>query len=185
MRDRPAAHGDLAHGGRHNGRMNKKLLIAAAACAGLWVAGSLVTPVLKEHNADFPDAFNDHVLHERVKTFPAASSAPQSGDGELLFVLPEWVPDEATDLTVKVQTTGDAKLIRFTLAGPHGPLKLTDEAGCPEGAFSDGPSLRASWWSQDAGEGAGRPDCSEMYQFRVAVRGDQVYAWSNGDPVRA
>lgn len=173
MRGHPAAQCDLAH----TVRMNKKLLIGAGVCAGLMIVGSLVTPVLRKHNTGFPDAFNDHVLHERVKTFPTASGAPESGD----FELPRWVPGEATDVKIKLQTTGSAKLIRFTLGDTRGPLKLTDEAGCPGGAFGDGPSLEASWWSEDAGEGAGRPDCSEMYQFRVAVRGDEVYAWSNGD----
>jgi hypothetical protein len=159
--------------------MQKKTLIIIAGCVGLWVVASALTPVLRTHNDNFPEAFNDHVLHERIKTFPTARSAPESGDGEGIFVLPDWVPQDATDVKVKAQTTGNAKLIRFTLADT--PLKLTGEAGCPEGAFSDEPTLVAGWWPQDVGEGAGRPDCSEQYQFRVAVKGNQVYAWSNGD----
>jgi hypothetical protein len=162
--------------------MKKKTLIIIAACVGLWAIGSAVTPVLKKNNDNFPDTFNDHVLHERIKTFPNARSAPESGDGEGIFVLPDWVPKDATDVTVKAQTTGNAKLMRFTLADT--PLKLSDAAGCPDGAFTDGPTLDADWWPQDVRDGAGRPECSEMYQFRVAVKGHQVYAWSNGDLTR-
>ncbi|MGP3949961.1 hypothetical protein [Streptomyces sp. 7N604] len=162
--------------------MKKKTLIIVAACVGIWAVGWAVTPVLKKHDDNFPDAFNDHVLHERIKTFPAARNAPEVGDGEGLFVLPDWVPKDATDVTVKVETDGNAKLIRFTLADT--PLKLSGAEGCHEGAFSDGPTLDADWWPQDVGDGAGRPECSEMYQFRVAVKGEQVYAWSNGDLAR-
>ncbi|MFJ9850590.1 hypothetical protein [Streptomyces sp. NPDC101150] len=153
----------------------KKLLLVVAACAAVC---AVAVPVLKSHNDNLPDAFNDHVLHERIKTFATASSAPKSGDGELLFVLPGWVPKDATDVTEKVQTDGNAKLIRFTLAAT--PLKLNGKS-CTDGAFHDGPALDASWWPQNVGEGAGRPDCSEDYQFRVAVDGNHVYAWTNGD----
>lgn len=159
--------------------MKKKTLIIIAVCAGLWAISSAVTPVLKKNDDNFPDAFNDHVLHERIKSFPTAGSASESGDGGAIFVLPDWIPKDATDVKVKAQTTGNAKLIRFTLAAT--PLKLSDGAGCRQGAFTNGPTLVASWWPQDVGDGAGRPECSEMYQFRVAVKGDQVYAWSNGD----
>jgi len=160
--------------------MKKKTLIAVAVgCVGLWAIGSVLTPVLKKHNDTYPDAFNDLVLHERIKTFPTAHDAPVSGDGEGLFVLPGWVPRDATDVKIKAQTDGNAKLIRFTLADT--PLKLTGESRCDEGAFSSRPALDAAWWAQDVKEGSGRPDCSEQYQFRVMVRGDQAYAWSNGD----
>ncbi|MGW5862687.1 hypothetical protein ACWFRJ_11015 [Streptomyces sp. NPDC055239] len=164
--------------------MQKKTLIISAACVvGLWAVGSAVTPTLKEHSDDFPDVFNDHVLHERVKTFPTEHEARESADGELIFRLPKWVPRDATDITIKAQTTGNAKLMRFTLADT--PLKLTGEEGCLEGAFSDGPTLVASWWPQDVGADDGRPDCSGQYQLRVAVKGDKVYAWSNGDMVKS
>ncbi|MFF8367412.1 hypothetical protein ACF05W_01035 [Streptomyces lydicus] len=157
----------------------KPLIIIVAVLAGLWAVGLAVAPVLQKHNDNFPDAFNDHVLHERIKTFPTAGDAPESGDREGIFVLPKWVPQDAKDVKVKVQTTGNAKLIRFTLADT--PLKLSGEAACSGGAFYDGPTLVAGWWPEDVGDGAGRPDCSEQYQFRVVVKGDQVYAWSNGD----
>ncbi|MEC4015380.1 hypothetical protein [Streptomyces sp. H27-D2] len=162
--------------------MKKKTLVIVAACVGLWAAGSWMAPALKKHDDNLPDAFNDHVLHERIKTFPTARSAPKSGEGEGLFVLPDWVPQDATDVKVKVQTDGNAKLIRFTLASA--PLKPSG-TDCPEGAFGDGPTLEASWWPQNVGDDAGRPECSEMYQFRVAAKGDQVYAWSNGDMTHA
>jgi len=163
--------------------MMKKILIIVGVCAGLGVVGSVVTPVLEKHDDAFPDAFNDHVLHERVKTFPTARSAPEEGDGEGMFVLPGWVPEDATDVKVKVQTDGNAKLIRMTLAGK--PLRLRAGARCSGGGFGDGPQLDADWWPEDVGDGDGRADCSEMYQLRVVVKGDEVYAWSNGDLAHA
>ncbi|AXK31576.1 hypothetical protein DVA86_01875 [Streptomyces armeniacus] len=166
--------------------MDKKKTLTVVGCvAALCAVGVLVTPVLKKHNENFPDAFNDVVLGERVKNFATTDSAPEPGDGEGLFVLPGWVPEDATDIKIKVQTTGNAKLIRFTLAGTGTPLELTGEGACHEGAFIDGPELEASWWPEDVGEGSGRPDCSEQYQLRVAVEGDDVYAWSNGDLAKA
>jgi hypothetical protein len=160
--------------------MKKKLLVIVAACAVLWAVGSVVTPILKEHDENFPDAFNDVVLHERVATYATTHSVPDSGAG--ILALPHWVPEDATDITVKAQTDGNAKLLRFTLA--KNPLKVTGEKACTQGAFNTDPSLRASWWPDGVGGTDGRPDCSDMYQFRAAVKGDQVYAWSNGDLTR-
>ncbi len=158
----------------------KKSLIVITVCGSLAAAGWAITPVLKKHDDNFPDAFNDIVLHERIKTFATAGYAPKPGDGEGQFVLPAWVPKDATDVKVKVQTTGNAELIRFTLAETR--LELSDgAAACPKWAFTDGPELVADWWPQDVGDGAGRPACSDQYQFRVETKGDQVYAWSNGD----
>ncbi|MFD3522555.1 hypothetical protein [Streptomyces sp. NPDC058653] len=165
--------------------MNKKVLvIIAGACVGVWVLGALLKPVLKRHDEHFPDAFNDVVLGERIKNFPTADAAPQSGDGEGIFVLPEWVPADAKDVTVKAQTTGNAKLIRFTLGDTA--LKLGDEKACEAGAFTDEPELEANWFAQDAEDASGaRTDCSEQYQFRVTVKDHEVYAWSNGDLAEA
>lgn len=159
--------------------MTKKPLLIIAGCAVVWAVGSAVAPVLKKHDDHFPDAFNDHVLHERVKTFPSARDAPESGDGEGQFVLPGWVPRDAKDVKVKIQTDGNAKLMRFTLA--DAPLKLSGEKACAGGAFGDAPKLVADWFPEDTRPGAGRPDCSEQYQYRVQVKGDQVFAWSNGN----
>ncbi|WP_405615048.1 hypothetical protein OG292_18510 [Streptomyces sp. NBC_01511] len=171
-------------------KRNKILIVVAGACVVLWAVGSLLTPVLKKHDEHFPDAFNDVVLGERVKTFPTVADAPESGDGEGLFVLPAWVPDDATDVTVKVRTTGNAKLVRFTLGDT--PLKLGDEKACTEGAFTDGPKLEANWFADDSGDADDaanwdgvRTDCSEQYQYRVAVKDREVYAWSNGDLTQA
>ncbi|MEU9111103.1 hypothetical protein AB0D04_04685 [Streptomyces sp. NPDC048483] len=155
--------------------MKKKLLFIVAACVAVCAAG--VVPVLKKHHDNLPDALNDHIFHERIKTFATARDAPKVGDGELLFILPGWVPKDATNVQEKVQTDGNAKLIRFTLASA--PLKLSGKS-CVEGAFSDGPTLDADWWPQEVGDGAGRPDCSGEFQFRVAVKGNQVCAWTNG-----
>ncbi|MEV0775080.1 hypothetical protein ACIBLA_17715 [Streptomyces sp. NPDC050433] len=165
--------------------MNKKvLIIVAGVCVGLWAIGSVLKPVLKKNDEHFPDTFNDIVLGERIKTFPTASGAPESGDGEGIFVLPAWVPDDATDVTVKAETTGNAKLMRFTLGDT--PLQLGNEKACAEGAFSDGPKLAANWFAADANDISGaRTDCSEQYQYRVAVKDREVYAWSNGDLAEA
>ncbi|WP_329384672.1 hypothetical protein [Streptomyces sp. NBC_01716] len=165
--------------------MNKKvLIIVVGACVGLWVVGSVIRPVLKKHDEHFPDAFNDVVLGERIKNYPTADSAPESGDGEGIFVLPAWVPADATDLTIKAETTGNAKLLRFTLGDTA--LKLGDEKACEAGAFTDGPELEASWFAEDAQDNSGaRTDCSEQYQYRITVKDREVYAWSNGDLAEA
>ncbi|MER6918180.1 hypothetical protein [Streptomyces spiralis] len=77
--------------------MKRKILITIAAFVGVSVAAAVVVPVLRKHNDGFPDGFNDHVLHERAKTFAKAEDAPDPGDGEGRFVLPSWVPRDATD----------------------------------------------------------------------------------------
>ncbi|MFI5554616.1 hypothetical protein [Streptomyces sp. NPDC051738] len=162
--------------------MQKKTVIIVGVCVGLCAGAWAITPVLKQHNESFPDAFNDHFLKERVKTFATTRDAPQVGDGEGMFVLPDWVPEDATDIKVKIQTDGNAELIRFTLA--DGRPKLDNGKGCSSGGvFGDSPSLVADWWGQGIGEGDGRPDCSGQYQFRVVVKDGKAYAWSNGDLV--
>lgn len=73
----------------------KRTVIVVAVCVGLWATAWALTPVLERHNENFPDTFNDLVLHERVKTvktFPTARDAPKSGDGEGQFVLPRGFP---------------------------------------------------------------------------------------------
>ncbi|WP_405796902.1 hypothetical protein [Streptomyces sp. NBC_01506] len=161
-------------------KSKKVLIIVAGACVVLWAVGSLLKPVLKKNDEHFPDVFNDVVLGERVKTFPTVADAPESGDGEGQFVLPGWVPEDAKDVRVKIETTGNAKLLRFTLGDT--PLKLGDEKACTEGAFTDGPKLAATWFADNAKDSSGaRTDCSEQYQYRVTVQDGEVYAWSNGD----
>ncbi|KPC60614.1 hypothetical protein [Streptomyces chattanoogensis] len=157
--------------------MKKKVLLIVAVCVAVCVAAA--APLLKKYDDHLPDAVNDHLFHERIKTFATAGDAPESGDGEGLFVLPPWVPKDVTHITEKVQTDGSARLMRFTL--DRAPLKLSGPKGCTGGAFNAAPALDASWWPEDVGEGAGRVDCSYEFQWRVAVKGKQVYAWTNGD----
>ncbi|NLU70405.1 hypothetical protein [Streptomyces sp. HNM0574] len=157
----------------------KRPVIAVAACVLLWGLFTVGSPMLKEHNESFPDTFNDVVLKERVKTFPTAAEAPESGDGEGRFVLPGWVPEDATEVKVKIETTGNAELIRFDLGDT--PLDPGELKKCRAGGFVEGPKLRASWFTAEPEEGDGRADCSEMYEFRVLEKGGQVFAWSNGN----
>ncbi|KIZ18168.1 hypothetical protein [Streptomyces natalensis] len=157
--------------------MKKKVLLIVALCVAVGLAAA--APLLKKYDDDLPDVVTDHLFHERIKTFATAGEAPKLGDHELLFILPKWVPKDATQITEKVQTTGDARLMRFTLGAA--PLKLTGAKSCSGGAFNGVPQLDASWWPEGVGESDGRVDCSYEFQYRVVVRGKQVYAWTNGD----
>ncbi|ARF54957.1 hypothetical protein [Streptomyces gilvosporeus] len=157
--------------------MKKKVLLIVALCVAVGLA--VAAPLLKTYDDDLPDTVTDHLFHERIKTFATARDAPKVGEHELLFILPKWVPKDATQITEKVQTNGNAKLMRFTLGAA--PLKLSGAKSCSGGAFNGEPKLDASWWPEGVGESAGRVDCSEQYQYRVVVKGKQVYAWTNGD----
>ncbi|OON73009.1 hypothetical protein [Streptomyces tsukubensis] len=156
--------------------MNKKLLVAAVVCA-VAVCVAVALPTLRKHDGALADTVSDHVFHERSKTFASTHDAPKSGDGEGQFVLPGWVPEDVTNIEEKIQTDGGGKLLRFTLGDD--PLKL-DAKDCVGGAFNERPSLDADWWADDVKADSAKVDCTEEFQFRVAVKGHEAYAWTNG-----
>ncbi|MEU6993009.1 hypothetical protein ABZ953_20415 [Streptomyces sp. NPDC046465] len=157
---------------------------------------AVAAPALKD-SALMPDAVSEHVFKEKTKSFATAADAPAKGD--LAFVLPAWIPKDAENVKVKVKTTGEAKLIRFTLgAGDRGDrgdrVARGDRverggagawagrgADCGAGASRIGePKLDASWWP-DRTPTRSRTECGDFHQYRVAVLGNTVYAWTNGD----
>ncbi|MFJ2771161.1 hypothetical protein [Streptomyces sp. NPDC087300] len=159
--------------------LNKKktgvVVIVAAGCVAAAGAVAVAAPALRNSSL-VPDAVSEHVFKEKTRAFATAADAPTEGD--LAFVLPEWIPREASNVKVKVKTTGAAKLIRFTL--PAGE-RLTPEDRCgADRRSAAAPELDAPWWP-DRTPGGARAECGDHYQYRVAVQGDTVYAWTNGE----
>ncbi|MET7360550.1 hypothetical protein ABZS76_19160 [Streptomyces sp. NPDC005562] len=163
------------------GADSRKAGIVVFTVAGCLVAAGAVAvagPALK-NSALMPDAVSEHVFKEKTKSFATASAAPTKGD--LAFVLPAWIPDDARNVKVKVKTTGGAKLIRYTLVGRDRDGRTGRGADCGADAPRvGGPDLDASWWP-DRTPSRSRTDCGDLHTYRVAVDGDTVYAWTNGE----
>ncbi|WP_159072585.1 hypothetical protein [Streptomyces formicae] len=158
---------------------NKKkagvVVIVAAGCLASAGAVAVAAPALRNSSL-MPDAVSEHVFKEKTRAFATAADAPTKGD--LAFVLPEWIPRDAENVKVKVKTTGEAKLIRFTLADGQ---RLAPERECGARArHVAGPELDAPWWP-DRTPSTSRGECGDHYRYRVAVQGDTVYAWTNGE----
>ncbi|MFD4633272.1 hypothetical protein ACFVYR_25340 [Streptomyces sp. NPDC058284] len=172
--------------------LNKKkagvLVLTMAGCLVAAGTVAVAAPALKD-SALMPDVVSEHVFKEKTKSFATAADAPTKGD--LAFVLPRWVPKDAENIKVKVKTTGAAKLIRYTLgdagAGSgdggarSGGVPVDRGVACGVGAPRIGaPKLDASWWP-DRTPSRSRTECGDSYAYRVAVHGNTVYAWTNGD----
>ncbi|MEU7578752.1 hypothetical protein AB0B50_14220 [Streptomyces sp. NPDC041068] len=160
-------------------RLNMKksgvVVLTVAGCLVAAGAVAVAAPALKDSSL-MPDAVSEHVFKEKTKAFATAADAPTKGD--LAFVLPSWIPKDAKNVKVKVKTTGDAKLIRFT---PADGERLDRGKACGGGAPRVGePELDAPWWP-DRTPSTSRAECGDFHQYRVAVQGDTVYAWTNGD----
>ncbi|MFD8978806.1 hypothetical protein [Streptomyces sp. NPDC059564] len=154
--------------------MNRRPLVIAAATVGVLATAALALPNLPPNPVT--DTLNDRFFKEKGRHFATAADAPTRGD--LAFVLPSWIPKDATDVRVRVRTTGDARLIRFTLGktpldGPQCAVSAPAKAG--------GPHLKARWWPGDT-RAEERPECRGPHQYQVAVRGKKVYAWTDGTP---
>ncbi|MER7509145.1 hypothetical protein ACIP46_37685 [Streptomyces lavendulae] len=154
--------------------MNRRPLVIAAALAGAFAIAALALPNLPPNPVT--NTLNDRFFKEKGRHFATAADAPTRGD--LAFVLPSWIPKDATDVRVRVRTTGEARLIRFTLGktpldGPQCAVSAPKKAG--------GPHLNARWWPGDT-RSEERPECRDRYQYQVAVRGRKVYAWTDGTP---
>ncbi|MFF1378292.1 hypothetical protein [Streptomyces sp. NPDC058308] len=159
------------------------VVLTTAGCLVAVGTVAVAAPALKD-SALMPDAVSEHVFKEKTKSFATAADAPDRGD--LAFVLPAWIPKDAENVRVKVKTTGGAKLIRFTLGadgrGEHGGAGTWAGRGrdCGAGASRVGaPELDAPWWP-DRTPTRSRTECGDFLQYRVAVLGDTVYAWTNG-----
>ncbi|GGZ91792.1 hypothetical protein [Streptomyces subrutilus] len=154
--------------------MNRRPLVIAAATVGVLATAAFALPNLPPN--PLTDTIHDRVFAERGRQFATAADAPTRGRAE--FALPSWIPKDATHVRVKVRANGEARLIRFTLG--HTPL---DGPQCASGTPRKvaAPELGARWWPQGVRSEA-RPECRDVRQYQVAVRGNRVYAWTDGTP---
>lgn len=164
--------------------MNRRPLVIVAATVGALATAAFALPNLPPNPVS--DAVNDAVFKEKGKRFQTAADAPtrgeptggQPGRGELRWVLPSWIPKDATDVRIHARTTGEARLIRFKLgATPLDGPQCT--AGAPKEMSRTG--LDAKWWPRDT-RAEERSECRDFHQYQVAVRGKRVYAWTDGTP---
>ncbi|MFD3325920.1 hypothetical protein [Streptomyces sp. NPDC058701] len=155
--------------------MNRRPLVIAAATVGVLATGAFALPNLPPNPVT--DVVNDRVFHERGRQFATAADASgQRGRKEREFDLPSWIPKDATHVRMKVRTTGETRLIRFTLGKT--PLDGPQCAAGTPGKVQD-PDLAARWWP-DGIRAEARPECRDLRQYQVAVRGKRVYAWTDG-----
>ncbi|MFD9407879.1 hypothetical protein ACFWBN_12820 [Streptomyces sp. NPDC059989] len=149
--------------------------VIAAASVGLLATAGFALPNLPPNPVT--DVVNDRVFKEKGQRFATAADAPTRGD--LAFVLPSWIPKDATDVRIRVRTTGGSKLIRFTLGATplDGPQCA---AGTPKQVV--GPDLGAKWWPRGGLRAEERAECRDFHQYQVVVRGKRVYAWTDGTP---
>ncbi|MEV7724259.1 hypothetical protein AB0P15_05940 [Streptomyces sp. NPDC087917] len=154
--------------------MSRRSLVIAAAIVGALATAAFALPNLPPNPVT--DSLNNQMFGEKGRRFATAADAPTRGDGA--FVLPGWIPKDATNVRIKARTDGHTRLIRFTLGTtPLDGPKCT--AGAPKQVGE--PRLGARWWPGDLRAGE-RTECRDAYQYQVAVRGKQVYAWTDGTP---
>ncbi|MER7735424.1 hypothetical protein ABTX80_31490 [Streptomyces erythrochromogenes] len=157
--------------------MNRRPIVVAAAAVGVLATAAFALPQLP----DLPpglvaDKIDSKVYKEAGERFASAADAPAREQAP--FSLPSWIPKDASDVRVRIGTSGEAKMIRFTLGAT--PLDAPQcDTGTPKPM--DAPALHATWWPDSLQEGA-RAECRGTHQYQVAVRGKQVYAWTDGTP---
>ncbi|MEU6868552.1 hypothetical protein ABZ924_35875 [Streptomyces sp. NPDC046876] len=154
--------------------MKRRPLVIAAAGVGVLATAAFALPNLPPNPVT--DSINDQVFQEKSRRYATAADAPTRG--AQAFRLPSWVPKDATDIRIRARSTGEARLIRFTL----GPTPL-DGPQCTAGTPNRprGRELNATWWPRGT-RSEERPECRDARQYQVAVRGKRVYAWTDGTP---
>lgn len=154
--------------------MNRRPLVIAAATVGVLATAAFALPNLPPNPVT--DTIDNQVFKERGRRFATAADAPGGPRGA--FVLPSWIPKDATDVRIRVRTTDEARLIRFTLGATplDGPQCV---AGTPKPLGA--PDLHAKWWPGSL-RAEVRSECRDVHQYQVAVRGKRVYAWTDGTP---
>ncbi len=156
--------------------MKRRPLVIAAAGVGVLATAAFALPNLPPNPVT--DSINDQVFQEKSRRYATAADAPTRGAPA--FTLPSWVPKDATDIRIRARSTGEARLIRFTLgATPLDGPQCT--AGAPNRLRGRGRELNATWWPRGT-RAEERPECRDARQYQVAVRGKRVYAWTDGTP---
>lgn len=154
--------------------MNRRPLVVAAATVGVIATAAFALPDLPPNPVT--DTIDSKVYKEAGKRFASAADAPTRERAP--FALPSWIPKDATDVRIRIRTSGEARMIRFTLGAT--PLDAPRcDTGTPKPIGS--PGLHARWWPGSLREGV-RAECRSALQYQVAVRGKQVYAWTDGTP---
>ncbi|WP_030840565.1 hypothetical protein [Streptomyces sp. NRRL F-4474] len=154
--------------------MNRRPLVIAAATAGVLATAAFALPNVPPNPVT--DTIDHKVFKEKGKRFATAADAPTRT--EAAFALPSWIPKDATDVRIRVRTTGHDRLIRFDLGKtPLDGPQCTAAAPRRQGA----PDLHAKWWPR-AVRAEVRAECGDFHQYQVAVRGKRVYAWTDGTP---
>ncbi|MEU2392016.1 hypothetical protein [Streptomyces sp. NPDC007369] len=178
--------------------MKRRPLVIAAATAGVLATAAFALPHLPPNPVT--DSINDQVFKEKSRRYataadarnrhapapaahphaaPASASASASASTSAstsALTLPTWVPKDATDIRIRARRTGEARLIRFTLGATplNGPQCTT---GVPKRLH--GRVLDARWWPRGT-QAEERPECRDVHQYQVTVRGKRVYAWTDG-----
>lgn len=152
--------------------MKRRPLVIVAATLGALASAAFALPNLPPNPVT--ETIDEQVFQEKGRRFASAADAPTRGRSP--FVLPSWIPGDATDVRIRAHTGGQARLIRFTLGAT--PL---DGPQCAAGTPKPmpGPKPAARWWPGDTG-GEERAECRDVRQYQVAVRGKHVYAWTDG-----
>ncbi|ARE76455.1 hypothetical protein ACFVZ8_01225 [Streptomyces sp. NPDC059558] len=155
--------------------MNRRPLVIAAATVGVLATAAVALPNLPPNPVT--DTIDNKVYKEAGKRFASAADAPKREKAP--FALPSWIPKDATDVRIRIHTTGEARMIRFTLGatpldGPQCGATTPKPVGAPE--------LHAKWWPGGTLRDGGRSECRGAHQYQVVVRGKQVYAWTDGTP---
>ncbi|MFD9482126.1 MULTISPECIES: hypothetical protein [Streptomyces] len=155
--------------------MNRRPLVVAAATVGVLATAAFALPNLPPNPVT--DTIDSKVYKEKGKRFASAADAPTREKAP--FALPSWIPKDATDVRIRVRTSGEARLIRFTLGAT--PLDGPQcGAGTPK-PVGTAPDLHAKWWPGSLRDGV-RSECRGAHQYQVVVRGKRVYAWTDGTP---
>ncbi|MFZ3470482.1 hypothetical protein ACODT3_24290 [Streptomyces sp. 4.24] len=154
--------------------MNRRPLVILAATVGVLATAAIALPNLPPN--PLTEAINDRVFKEKGMRFATAADAPTRG--ERSWVLPDWVPKDATAVRIRARTDSGARLLRFTLGATplDGPQCSAAVAKKPAGRVP-----AAKWWPAGTREEE-RPECRDYYQYQVTVRGREVYAWTDGTP---
>ncbi|WP_438314094.1 hypothetical protein ACSHWO_22080 [Streptomyces sp. HUAS TT3] len=169
--------------------MKRRPLVIAAATVGVLATAAFALPHLPPNPVT--DSINDQVFEEKSRRYATAAEAPVTATpapapgghsrgtpaaSASALALPSWVPKDATDIRIRARRTGEARLIRFTLGATplNGPQCTT---GVPKRLH--GRVLDARWWPRGT-RVEEQPECRDVHQYQVSVRGKRVYAWTDG-----
>ncbi|GGV31502.1 alpha/beta hydrolase [Streptomyces spectabilis] len=129
------------------------------ACAlGVAALAVLVTACGGSYNP-----FDDHQEKATYKTGAEAKEDRKS--------VPRWLPDDATDVSYVMSTTGEDRILRFTAKDGAFP------ASCVRGKPQGKPRLKADWFPSDVAAKAGF-NCGSWSGARI---GGALYAWQDRD----